>query len=432
MKKTCLPYKKKNPTQDGFIMLTVVVIFLMISLGAALSLASIVYREAAVVRNSVRSAQSMYVSESLQEDIFYRFVSSKDVPPTVTLTLNQATAEAVVEDLSGTKKITSVGDAENRIRKTEMILETGAGAAFFYGVQAGQGGFVMTNFTQIIGNVYSSGPIIGTNKASITGDVVSAESTGIIDGLQISGSAFAQRIEDADIEGDAHYQSIFNSTVLGTEYSGSENQPALPLPISDEMIEEWKTIAVEAGTATTCPYSIGSNVTIGPLYIPCDLGIYDGTVTLAGPVWVDGDVNISNDSIIQVSPTLGSRSVPIIADDESDRESRGRFTLSNSSQYLGSGDEKSYVILISQNNSAENGGSTKAITMSNSSEGKLILYAGHGEIELSNNVDLSEVTAYRIRLSNSAIVRYETGLASLTFSSGPSGGYILESIKEIQ
>lgn len=413
-------------------MLTVVVIFLMISLGAALSLASIVYREAATVRNSVRSVQSVYVSESLQEDIFYRFVSNKDVPPTVTLSLNGATAEAVVEDLSGAKRITSVGDAENRIRKTEMILETGAGAAFFYGVQAGQGGFVMTNFTQIIGNVYSSGPILGTNSASITGDVVSAEAAGLIDGVDISGSAFAQRIEDSNIGGDAHYQSIFNSDVAGVEYPGSENLPALPLPISDEMIEEWKTVALDGGTAATCPYSIGSNVTIGPLYIPCDLSVYSGTVTLTGPVWVDGNVNISGTAIIQVSPTLGSRSVPIIADDESDRDSRGRFTLSNSSQYLGSGDDDSYVILISQNTNAENGGSTKAITMSNSSSGKLVLYAGHGEIELTNNVDLTEVTAYRIRLSNSAIVRYETGLASLTFTSGPSGGYVLESIKEIQ
>ncbi|MEX0933187.1 MAG: hypothetical protein WDZ74_00395 [Candidatus Paceibacterota bacterium] len=431
MKKHTSSFRKNPRTKDGFIMLTVVVIFLMISLGAALSLASIVYRESAVVRNSVRSTQSMYASESLQEDIFYRFVSSKDVPPTVTLTLNGATAEAVVEDLSGTKRITSVGDAENRIRKTEMILETGAGAAFFYGVQAGQGGFVMTNFTQIIGNVYSSGPIIGTNSASITGDVVSAEASGLIDGLDISGSAFAQRIEDSDIGGDAYYQSIFKTDVAGTEYPGSANQSELPLPISDEMVEEWKSVALAGGTAT-CPYSIGSDVTIGPLYIPCDLSIYDGTVTLTGPVWVDGDVSISGTSVIRVSSTLGSRSVPIIADDESDRASRGRFTLSNSSEYFGSGDDRSYVILLSQNNSAENGGSTKAITMSNSSAGKLVLYAGHGEIELSNNVDLSEVTAYRIRLSNSAIVRYETGLASLTFTSGPSGGYILESLKEVQ
>lgn len=413
-------------------MLTVVVIFLMISLGAALSLASIVYRESATVRNSVRSAQSMHVSESLQEDIFYRFVSNKDVPPTVTLSLNDATAEAVVEDLSGTKRITSVGDAENRIRKTEMILEAGSGATLFYGVQVGQGGFVMTNNTRIIGNVYSSGPIIGTNAASITGDVISAEGSGLIDGLTISGSAYAQRIEDSDIGGDAYYQSIFSSDVDGTKYPGSENQPAIPLPISDEMIEGWKDAAVAGGTASTCPYSIGSDVTIGPLYIPCDLNVYSGTVTLTGPVWVDGDISVSGSSVIRVSPALGSNSVPLIADDESHRSSRGRITLSNNTEYLGSGDDDSYIILLSQNNSAENGGSTKAITMSNNSEGKLVLYAGHGEIELSNNADLKEVTAYRIRLSNLAIVRYETGLANLSFTTGPSGGYVLESIKEVQ
>jgi hypothetical protein len=430
MKKSSL-IQKSNQKNSGFIMLTVVIIFLFISLGAALSLASIIYRESAMVRNGVRSAQSMYVSESLQEDILYRFLSNKEVASTVTLSLNNATAEAVVEDLSGMKRITSIGDAENRIRKTEMILETGAGAAFFYGVQAGQGGFVMTNSTQIIGNVYSSGQIVGTNSASITGDVVSAESTGLIDGLDIFGSAYAQRIEDSHISGNAYYQSIFNTSVGGTQYPGSPNQPQIPLPISDEMIEEWKALALSGGTAT-CPYSIGSNVTIGPLYVPCDLSIYSGTVTLLGPVWVDGNVSISGSSAVRVSSTLNEKSVAIVADDESHRASRGIFTLSNNTDFLGSGDDDSYVVLVSQNNSAENGGTTKAITMSNAAEGKLVLYAGHGEIQLSNNVDLKEVTAYRIRLSNSAIVRYETGLASLTFSSGPSGGYVFESLREIQ
>jgi len=423
--------QKKFKKSGGFIMLTVVVIFLLISLGAALSLASVIYRESAIVRNSVRSVQSIYASESLQEDIFYRFVSNKNVPSTLTLSLNGAQAEATVEDISGSKRVTSTGDAENRIRKTEMILDAGEGTAFFYGVQAGQGGFIMTNNTQIIGNVYSSGSIIGTNAASITGNVVSAGATGLIDGLDISGSAYAQRIEDSDIGGDAYYQSIYNTDVSGMEYPGSPNQSELPLPISDEMIESLKATAVAGGTAS-CPYSIGSNVTIGPLYIPCNLSISGGTVTLLGPVWVDGNLSISGTSQIRVSPTLGAKSVPIIADDESHRASSGRITLSNNIDFFGSGDAKSYVVLISQNNSAENGGSTKAITMSNNSEGKLVLYAGHGEIALSNNVDLKEVTAYRIRLSNSAIVRYETGLASLTFSSGPSGGYVLESLKEIQ
>jgi hypothetical protein len=60
------------------------------------------------------------------------------------------------------------------------------------------------------------------------------------------------------------------------------------------------------------------------------------------------------------------------------------------------------------------------------------VYAAHGEVQLANNISLKEVTAYRIRLKNSAEVIYETGLASLLFNSGPGGGYSISSWAEIE
>ncbi|KKT14873.1 MAG: hypothetical protein UV94_C0006G0037 [Parcubacteria group bacterium GW2011_GWC1_43_30] len=72
-----------------------------------------------------------------------------------------------------------------------------------------------------------------------------------------------------------------------------------------------------------------------------------------------------------------------------------------------------------------------AIKTSNSSAAA-ILYAGEGQIEISNSAALKEITAYKLEINNSATVTYESGLANSNFSSGPGGGYEILSWKEIE
>jgi hypothetical protein len=71
-------------------------------------------------------------------------------------------------------------------------LIAGSGTSFNYGLQVGQGGFDISGGSGIIGNVYSSGDIIGSNGAYITGTAVSSNAsdpvavtsnTGIVDPL---------------------------------------------------------------------------------------------------------------------------------------------------------------------------------------------------------------------------------------------------------
>ncbi|MDZ7726616.1 MAG: hypothetical protein U5L75_03495 [Candidatus Campbellbacteria bacterium] len=246
---------KRKPQESGFVMLTVVVIFLFISLGAALSIAAVVYRQHQIVNNGVRSAQSLYASESLQDDIFYRFTTGKDVSPNETLELNGAVANATIEDISDGKRSTSIGDAENRIRKTEMVVNEGSGASFFYGVQSGRGGFTLQNNAEVIGNIYSNGTVEGAGN-NVEGDVVSATDSGLISGITTNYSAYAHRIEDSDIGQDAYYQSIFNTSVGGNEYPGSDDLPEIDLPISDEQIEDWEEGAESGGVISSpCPLS---------------------------------------------------------------------------------------------------------------------------------------------------------------------------------
>lgn len=90
------------------------------------------------------------------------------------------------------------------------------------------------------------------------------------------------------------------------------------------------------------------------------------------------------------------------------------------------------MLVISQNNSAENNGEEDAITILNTVSGDLLLYASHGKIYLNNSSDLREVTAYEILMRNKANVIYETGLANLLFDSGPAGGFSIISWQEVE
>jgi hypothetical protein len=60
------------------------------------------------------------------------------------------------------------------------------------------------------------------------------------------------------------------------------------------------------------------------------------------------------------------------------------------------------------------------------------MYAPHGELTLQNSADLRQITAYKIRLKNTANVTYETGLISTLFSSGPGGSWSIEDWQEVE
>jgi hypothetical protein len=428
-------WQKMNTQNDaGFIVLTVVIIFLFISLTASLALASIVYRESAMVRNTVRSLQSLYVSESLQEDIFFRFVRNISVSATETLSLNQATATATVATVGNTRRIVSAGDAERRVRRTELVLTHGPGASFFYGVQTGQGGFHIGGSAEVIGNLYSNGPITGSGASEVTGSAVSAGPTGLISRVDIGDSGHANRIENSWIDDDAFFQSIHNTTVGGTRHPGSPNPSPVDLPITDEEIDFWQNEAQAGGVHTgPCPYRIGgtTNISLGNIKISCDLTIESSSrVTLTGPVWVRGNLTIGDAAIVSVSPTLQGRSVPIIADNPTDRLNSSRITVGGSAGAFGAGSD-SFVVLVSRNTSARDGGATIAISLRGGGpERDLVVYARHGRISIGGSAHMSAVAAHRVDIAGGAVVEYDSGLANMLFSSGPAGGFVLESFRE--
>ena len=371
------------------------------------------------------------MAESGLEDLSYRLIKGKNYNTAEVLSLDGFFATTTIADISGAKEITATGTASKMVRKSKIKLKNNNGVSFHYGVQVGEGGIIMENNSQVLGNVFSSGPIAGENSNLVKGDIISAGPAGTINGVHATGTVYAHYISNSDIDKDAYYTTISNTTVDGIKYPGSPDQATSSLAITDAMIEDWKTAAAVSVISSPCPYKINSNATIGPVKINCDLEISGSpTVTIAGPVWVNGNIEIENSPTVKLSSSLGANSVAVIADNPANRTTSSKIELENSAQFQNSGTEGSYILFVSQNNSAQVGGSEKAITAENSMSGEVLVYAGHGEVHLKNSISLREVSAYKIRLSNSAQVIYKAGLANLLFTSGPSGGYSIESWRE--
>jgi len=426
--------QKHNKGNKGAAMLIAVIFFLVASTTIVFGIISPILKQATISKNIISSKESYYLANSALEDVFYRLKNNKTVSTTEVLSLNNGTITTITTNTPTGKQITSSADKNSIVRKMQTNIVLGTGASFNYGIQSGQGGFVLENSSRVTGNVYSTGSIIGSGN-TIYGDAVSAGASGLIDGIHTTGSAYSHTIDDSDIDGNAFYVTKTNTTVDGTSYPNSADQPFADMPISDEQIAGLEADALAGGVISSpCPYVINSTTSIGPVKITCDLEISgNGTITLLGTVWVTGNISIRNSPIIRVSSSLGNKSVAIIADNPSNRLTSSSIDMRNTSQFFGSGSVGSFVFMVSQNNSAELGGSEDAISMDNSSDGKsVILYASHGLVNINNSATLKEVTAYKIKARNTANIVYDTGLANTLFTSGPGGGYEIIDWREIE
>jgi len=423
--------------ERGQAMMVATILFLVVSVTIIFGLAGPILKQQRLASNLVLSRQSYFLAEAGLEDVVYRLKTGKPVSATEVLSLAGDTTTTVTTDVLDEKQIVSSADVKSAVRKLRTNIILGSGVSFHFGVQAGEGGLIMENTSSISGNIYSNGVVRGSGPTNniIRGSVVSAWSEGLIDNLYATSSVYAHTIRDSKIDGDAYYQSISGTTVLGTLYPGSSDQATSSLPISDEQIEEWKQAALDGGVISSpCPYKINDAMTLGPVKISCDLEISGNnyTITLAGNVWVEGDIVVKNSPVIRIDSSFGKKGVAIVADKPSAPNSSGKISLENSAVFEGSGSPSSHVMLISQNRSAESGGTEVALDVKNTVSGDLLVYAGHGEISLQNSINLKEVSAYRIRLKNTAEVIYETGIANLLFDSGPSGSYEILSWEEIE
>ncbi|MCK5413041.1 MAG: hypothetical protein KAI57_01560 [Candidatus Pacebacteria bacterium] len=258
-----------------------------------------------------------------------------------------------------------------------------------------------------------------------------------VEGLIIEGNAHAHDIIDATISGDARYQTISGSTVGGNSYPGEPDPPFVALPISDSNIDDWEAAAVGYGILNSSICTQSTDITIDGGVLDCDFEPAAGiTITINGTLWVKGNINFGIDTELVLSSAYGDTSGVIIADKIGSEATSGKILVENNvvicgSQGINSGScypsVGSYLLLIS----THSGVTTYAIDVRNNSDGA-VFYAHKGTANINNNANLKEVTAHKLNLSNNAIVTYESGLANASFSSGPGGGWVVNSWNETQ
>ncbi len=247
-----------------------------------------------------------------------------------------------------------------------------------------------------------------------------------IDGLTIgdatSGTGRANLFVDTEIHG----------ADCPNEYCIVSNPARAELPIPDGMIEDWQTDATAGGVCALPDCDEDDNLvlegnealTIGPKQIDGDLVLKNFAVlTLSGVLWVKGDVKLSNDCAINLSPVYGGLSGLIVAS--------GKITVSNHCTFAGSGEPGSYIMLLSNKDGLVGGVIGDVISVSNDSTG-VIYYANKGRIRFSNHAVAKEATAYGLTLENDATITYESGLADLNFSSGPGGSFMISNWQETE
>lgn len=159
-------------------MLVSVVFFLFISLAIISGLVSPTVREFKNSNDLIKSHQSLFLSESAIEDTYFRLKTAKAVGSTNTIFLGGNSATATITDSGFNQKtVSSLGDVNFHQRKNEIVLNTGTGVSFNYGVQVGIGGLLMDNNSVINGSVYSNGDITGSGR--ITGAAFAANSAAL-------------------------------------------------------------------------------------------------------------------------------------------------------------------------------------------------------------------------------------------------------------
>jgi Tfp pilus assembly protein PilX len=436
----------KGPRSErGAALLTFVIFFLLASTLLVLGIGRSVYQSLAETRVLHESKRSFYAAEAAVEDAIYRQRDSRAYSSTETFTIDGSSVTVNRVLNIDIYEFTATANTNGAVRRSFVELAVGDGASFNFGLQSGNGGITLSNNSSVYGNVFSNGTVEGQGSATVFGDIVSAGTTGLIDSITATGSAYSHSITASTIGGNAYYYAtgtLTGTIVSGVKFPGYPDQATATMPIPDSMIESWKDQITASGTvisatSTEClsgTYVIDSNTTLNNVRIDCNVDMRkqgaSTDITIAGPVWIRGNLSFSQGPNIIASSSLGSRSVQIIVDTETSRATSSKIAINQSTNFT-SGNALSYVILISMNNDAEIGGSTVAVDLAQSANGKVLLYAPHGRVAMGNSITLREVTGYQIDVNNGANIIYESGLASLLFTGGPGGGYTIGRWNEI-
>lgn len=240
----------------------------------------------------------------------------------------------------------------------------------------------------------------------------------------VSGNAYANMINYTNVTGTAYCTSGGNTTSSGTvtPCTPATDPTFQPFPISDANIASWKSDA-SAGGIITGAYSVGwAGATLGPKEITGNLTVSGGGIlTVSGPLYVKGNLSLSGGADIVLASSYGTNDGVIVVD--------GTISITGGGHATGSGTTGSYIMILTTNTSLN---TTTPAALISGGAGAVIVYAPNGLAKITGGASLKEITAYQVKIDGGSTLTYETGLANLNFSSGPSGSYTVSEWKEGQ
>ena len=362
--------------------------------------------------NALSSTQAYYTTEASIEDALLKLYNNPQMSSmSYTFNVGSTTANVTIPDIiGGSRAIVSQGNAFGISRKIQTTYSIDSQVvSFYYGAQIDAGGLIMNNGSRIQGNVFSNGNISG-GSGTIDNNVIVAGNGHSIKDVYVVGNVQAYSCLSATSVQNLTYVSPGGSntcTVRGTTSFQSGEIATQPLPISQIQINGWKSEATAGGESGSV--TVSGIQSLGPKKIIGDLIINNNaTLKIMGTIYVTGQISLGNGATMKLDISYNSLGGVILTD--------GKISMGNDSNALGSGQAGSYLLALSTNSAID------AINLNNGVVGS-VFYTSLGTIILNNNVQVKEITGYRIDLQNNAIVQYESGLANAFFSSGPGGAW---------
>lgn len=401
--------------RGGYAALTTVLLVIFSSLAIIGGLTFFSLQEAGVNRVFVKSIEARAVADAGVEDALYRIMAGRQIGASETLGAGRATTTMTMTTTAAgaTRIIRSAGRRDSLQQNVEAALTTTTtGVAFNFGAQVGDGGLTMNNGAKINGNVYATGDI---NGGTVTGTATVANSAGGV----------TTKIANATIGVAGHANLFVNDTIGGSACPNPncvvENPARQDMPITDQMIQRWKDQAACSSGCTliTGNHNVSGLENLGPAKITGNLTFSNGArLTVTGTIWVAGDIDFANNCAVSLASGYGSKGGIIVAD--------GTVSVANGCTFSGSGSAGSLIMLLDDKNAP----ASRVIDVSNNSAA-VIYYARNGRVHFNNNAAAKEATAYGLDLDNNVTITYDSGLASIYFSSGPSGGYRMQYWKQV-
>jgi hypothetical protein len=427
MYKNILPIFLKSNTnsksQKGIASLITILVILSISALVIGSFSLSTANNISSQKNTLKSFDSYYASESALEDTVLRIKKGLTLPQPTPQPIGDSVVTVNISPVgASTKTITTIsayGDIYRSTQATTVLVDGKVG--FNYGAQVGAGGLVMQNNSEVTGNVFSNGPVTGSSGTVIKGTALVAGNNSI-SGVTVNGDATAYSFSNCTII--QKRTSVEGGTVTNCPAGSSATQPSplspAPFPIDESLINTWKNQANQGGVVNG-NVSLSETQAYGPKQINGNLTIgNNATITLNGTVYVTGTITISNNATVKLASSYGTKSDVLFSD--------GVIIINNNTQLKGSGNASSFLMVMSLSNSLDQ--SNPAINLGNNGEGTII-YAPNGMIVVNNNAGVKEVTAYKLLLVNNTEIKYASGLANTQFNTGSSTGWGISGWQEV-